>query len=75
MTASTSEAPVLTIGDKAYPVKALSDKAKEAVAGLQVAESQIRMAEDQLKVLMVGRTSLMRALLAELEGVEPITAE
>ena len=75
MTASTSEAPVLTIGDKAYPVNVLSDKAKEAVAGLQVAESQIRIAEDQLKVLMVGRTSLMRALQAELEGVEPLTAE
>ena len=53
MTASTSEEPVLTIGDKVYTVNALSDKAKEAVAGLQVAESQIRMAEDQLKVLMV----------------------
>ena len=75
MTASTSEEPVLTIGDKVYPVNALSDKAKEAVAGLQVAESQIRMAEDQLKVLMVGRTSLMTALQVELEGVEPIMAE
>ena len=75
MTASTSEAPAHTIGYKAYPVNALSDKAKEALAGLQVAESQIRMAEDQLKVLMVGLTSLMTALQAELEGVKPITAE
>ena len=75
MTDSSSEAPVLTIGDKAYPVESLTDKAKEAVAGLQVAESQIRMAEDQLKVLIVGRTSLMTALQAELAGVESITAD
>ena len=75
MTASAQQAPVLTLGDKQYPIDSLSDKAKQAVAGLQVAEAQIRMAQDQLKVLTVGRQTLMGQLQAELNGVEPITAE
>ena len=72
---ATQQAPVLTFGDKQYAIDSLSDQAKEVVAGLQVAESQIRMAEDQLKVLAIGRQTLLGQLQAELEGVEPITAE
>ena len=55
MTSTAQQAPVLTLGDKQYAMDALPEEAKKAVAGLQVAESQIRMAQDQLKVLAVGR--------------------
>ena len=72
---ATQQAPVLTFGDKQYAIDSLSNQAKEAVAGLQVAESQIRMTEDQLKVLVIGRQTLLSQLQAELEGVEPIPAE
>jgi hypothetical protein len=72
---ATQQAPVLTFGDEQYAIDSLSDQAKEAIAGLQVAESQIRMAEDKLKVLAIGRQTLMGQLQAELEGVEPIAAE
>ena len=75
VTTSTQQAPVLTFGDKQYAVDSLSDTAKEAVAGLQVAEAQIRMTQDQIKVLAIGRQALMGQLEAELAGVEPITAE
>lgn len=75
MTSTAQQAPVLTLGDKQYAMDALPEEAKKAVAGLQVAESQIRMAQDQLKVLAVGRQTLMAQLQASLDGVEPISAE
>ena len=75
MTSAPQKAPVLSLGDKQYAIESLPEEAKKAVAGLQVAESQIRMVKDQLNLLSIGRQTLMGQLQASLEGVEPITAE
>ena len=61
MTASADN-PTLTYGDQTYDLNALSDQAKEAVAGLQVAETQIRIAEDTLKLMQIARQTLLSPL-------------
>lgn len=75
MTTSTQQPPVLKFDDKQYSLDSLSDTAKQAVTALRTAEAQIRMAKDQLNLLALGRQALLGQLKAELEGVEPITAQ
>ena len=53
----------------------LSDQAKEAVTMLQAAERQLLLAQDQVKVLTVGRQTLLGLVQAELEGVQAFAAE
>ena len=75
MTAATNETPMLTFEGKQYAIDSLSDKAKEAVTGLQTAEAQIRMTQDQLRILSVGQQALVGVLQAELKEVEPVKAD
>ena len=44
----SAQQPLLTLGDKQYAIDSLSDEVKELVQGLQVAEAQLRMTQDQL---------------------------
>ena len=50
--------PVLTFEGKRYDLNSLPDEIKELVRGMQVADAQLRMHEDTLKVLAVGRQSM-----------------
>ena len=52
---SDNQPPVLTFEGKRYDLNALPDDLKELVRGMQVADAQLRMHEDTLKVLAVGR--------------------
>ena len=54
--------PVLTFEGKRYDLNTLPDELKELVRGMQVADAQLRMHEDTLKVLAVGRQSLATQL-------------
>ena len=67
--------PVLTFDDKTYELDTLSDEIKGLVGGLQLAESQIRLQEDNLKILSVGRNALAEQLKQELLTVTPLTEE
>ena len=62
--------PVLTFENKKYDLKKLPTEAQELVKGMQVADAQLRMHEDTLKVLAVGRQHLAMQLKAKLESVE-----
>ena len=64
--------PVLTFEGKRYDLNTLPDELKELVRGLQVADAQLRMHEDTLKVLAVGRQSLATQLNEKLKGVTPL---
>ena len=70
-TANEREA-VLTFEDKKYDLKNLPADIQELVKGMQVADAQLRMHEDTLKVLAVGRQYLSMQLKAKLETVNPI---
>ena len=77
MTTSSSQAndPILTFEGKRYDLNALPDELKELVRGMQVADAQLRMHEDTLKVLAVGRQSMAMQLNKKLQGIAPIQNE
>ena len=64
--------PVLTFEGKRYDLNTLPDELKELVRGMQVADAQLRMHEDTLKVLAVGRQSLATQLNDKLKSVTPL---
>ena len=65
-------APVLTFEGKRYDLKTLPDEVKELVRGMQVADAQLRMHEDTLKVLAVGRQSMAMQLNEKLKSLTPL---
>ena len=69
MTDSASNNPVLTFEGKRYDLNTLPDDLKELVRGMQVADAQLRMHEDTLKVLAVGRQSLATQLNERLKSI------
>ena len=64
--------PVLTFEGKRYDLNALPDELKELIRGMQVADAQLRMHEDTLKVLAVGRQTLAMQLNEKLKDVSPM---
>ena len=73
MTDSAPNNPVLTFEGKRYDLNTLPDELKELVRGMQVADAQLRMHEDTLKVLAVGRQSLASQLNERLKSVTPMS--
>jgi len=64
--------PVLTFEGKRYDLNSLPDELKELVRGMQVADAQLRLHEDTLKVLAVGRQSMAMQLNDKLQGITPL---
>ena len=64
--------PVLTFEGKRYDLNTLPNELKELVRRMQVADAQLRMHEDTLKVLAVGRQSLAMQLNEKLQSVTPL---
>ena len=62
--------PVLTFDGKKYNVNDLSNDTKEIIKGLQIAETQLKMQEDTLKLLSIGRNSLANQLREKLKNYE-----
>jgi len=64
-----NQPPVLTFEGRRYDLNTLPDEMKELVRGMQVADAQLRMHEDTLKVLAVGRQSMAMQLNEKLKGI------
>ena len=64
--------PVLTFEGKRYDLNSLPEEVKELVRGMQVADAQLRLHEDTLKVLAVGRQSMAMQLNDRLQSITPI---
>ncbi|HJN36811.1 MAG: DUF6447 family protein [Prochlorococcus sp.] len=71
-TSDPSQPPILTFEGKRYDLNTLPDELKELVRGMQVADAQLRMHEDTLKVLAIGRQSMASQLNDKLSGVTPL---
>ena len=63
---------ILTFEDKKYDLNQLPKEVQELVKGMQVADAQLRMHEDTLKVLVVGRQHLAIQLKEKLESIDSI---
>ena len=62
-----NNSPLLTFEGKSYEVNNLSKETKEIIKGLQIAETQLKMYEDTLNLLSIGRKSLADQLRAKLK--------
>ena len=62
--------PILTFDGKKYFINELSKEIKESIKGLQVAETQLKMHEDTLKLLSISRNSLANQLREKLKNLE-----
>ena len=71
-TPSSEKEAILTFEDKKYDIKSLPKEVQELIKGMQVADAQLRMHEDTLRVLAVGRQHLIMQLKSKLETINPI---
>ena len=61
--------PVLRFDGKEYIMENLSDEIKEIIKSLQIADAQLKMHEDTLKLLSLGKNSLVSDLREKLEDL------
>ncbi len=64
--------PVLTFEGKKYLINDLSNDIKESIKGLQIAETQLKMHEDTLKLLSISRNTLANQLREKLKKSESV---
>ena len=60
---------VLTFEGKEYIMEDMSDDIKEIIKLLQIADVQLKMHEDTLKLLSIGKNSLVTDLRKKLEDI------
>ena len=60
--------PVLTFEGKKYMINELSNEIKESIKALQIAETQIKMHQDTLKLLSISRNTLVNQLREKLNN-------
>ena len=61
--------PVLTFEGKKYFINELSKDIKDSIKVLQIAETQLKMHEDTLKLLSISRNSLANQLREKLKNL------
>ena len=62
--------PVLTFEGKKYSINEFSNEIKETIKALQIAETQLKMHQDTLKLLSISRNSLVNQLREKLKKLE-----
>jgi len=59
--------PVLTFEGKKYLINELSNEIKESVKSLHIAETQLKMHQDTLRLLSISRNTLANQLREKLK--------
>ncbi|WP_288225285.1 DUF6447 family protein [uncultured Prochlorococcus sp.] len=62
--------PILTFEGKKYFINELSNEIKESIKQLQIAETQLKMYQDTLKLLSISRNSLANQLREKLKNLD-----
>ena len=62
--------PVLTFEGKKYLINELSNDIKETIKGLQIAETQLKMYKDTLKLLSISRNFIANQLREQLKNID-----
>ena len=65
-----SENPILTFEGKKFFINELSNEIKESIKQLQIAETQLKMYQDTLKLLSISRNSLANQLREKLKKLD-----
>ena len=64
--------PTLDFDGKKYDINLLPEEVKDIIKGLQIADTQIRMHKDTLRLLDLGKNSLGAQLKQKLENISPV---
>ncbi len=64
---SDSANPILSFEGKKYLINELSNEIKDSLKVLQIAETQLKMYQDTLKLLTISRNSLVNQLREKLK--------
>ena len=64
--------PTLDFEGKQYDINLLPAEVKDLLKGLKVADTQIRMHKDTLRLLDLGKNSLCAQLKQKLENISPL---
>ncbi len=67
---SDRDNPILKFEGKQYLINELSNDIKESIKGLQIAETQLKMYQDTLKLLSISRNSLANQLREKLKAID-----
>ena len=62
--------PVLTFEGKKYLINELSNDIKESIKALQIADTQLKMHQDTLKLISISRNTLANQLREKLKNLE-----
>ena len=62
--------PVLTFEGEKYLINELSNEIKESIKVLQIAETQLKIHQDTLKLLSISRNTLANQLREKLKNLE-----
>ncbi|MCY4173801.1 MAG: DUF6447 family protein [Cyanobacteria bacterium MAG CAR3_bin_5] len=71
-TPPSSNAPVLSFEGKRYDINSLPDDIKQVVIGMRVADAQIKMHQDTVKLLTISRQTMARQLNERLRTINPL---
>ena len=62
--------PILTFEGKKYLINELSNEIKESIKVLQIAETQLKMHQDTLKLLSISRNFIANQLREQLKNID-----
>ena len=69
---SNKNRPILNIDNEEYYIDLLPDEGKALVNGLRTADVQIKMYEDTLKMINIGKLKMLEDLKKIVENIEPL---
>jgi hypothetical protein len=65
-----SSNPILTFEGKKYLINELSKEIKDSIKSLRIAETQLKMHEDTMRLLSISRNTLANQLREKLKGLD-----
>ena len=69
---SNKNRPILNIDNSQYYIDSLPEEGKVLVNGLRTADLQIKMYEDTLKMINIGKMKMLEDLKKIVENIEPL---
>ena len=69
---SNKNRPILNIDNDEYYIDLLPEEGKGLVNALRTADVQIKMYEDTLKMINIGRMKMLEDLKKIIENIEPL---
>ncbi len=70
---NSENSPVLTFNGEKYDINTLPDKVKDLLKAAKVADNQIKIQEDNLKLITIARQTIAAQLQKELDSVDTIS--